>query len=149
MVGSSASLRKIAAVVDPRMAAEEISSAFLHCVFTGLQRAPRVVSDRKLFGNAGIISAANISCIVIPDRCVGLPTLAALEQGMSVIAVRENHNAMQNDLTQLPFAPGQLIVVDNYLEAAGVLAALRAGVTLASVRRPLADTRLTQFPPAP
>ena len=80
--------------------------------------------------------------MVIPDGCVGLPTLAALEQGIPVIAVRENLNLMRNDLRSLPFAPGKLFIVDNYLEAAGVMTALRAGVSLESVRRPLADTEV-------
>jgi len=71
---------------------------------------------------------------------VGLPTLAALEQGIPVIAVRENKNCMQNDLTALPFAPGKLAIVENYLEAAGVMTALRAGVAVETVRRPIRHT---------
>ena len=53
----------------------------------------------------GVLTAADISCLVIPDGCVGLPTLAALEQGIPVIAVRENKNVMRNDLTVLPWKP--------------------------------------------
>ncbi len=71
---------------------------------------------------------------------VGLPTLAALEQGIPVIAVRENRNRMRNDLGELGFGDGKLFVVENYLEAVGVMTALRAGVALSSVRRPLANT---------
>ena len=62
-----------------------------------------------------------------------------------MIAVRENTNVMKNDLASLPFANGQLWVVDNYLEAAGVVAALRAGVHPAAVRRPLAPTRVAHY----
>ena len=62
----------------------------------------------------------------------------ALSRGIPVIAVRENKNLMRNDLSALPWAPGQYHVVDNYLEAAGLLCALRAGITPMSVRRPLA-----------
>jgi len=54
--------------------------------------------------------------------------------------VRDNKNRMQNDLTELPFGRGKLIVVDNYLEATGVMAALKAGVSLESIRRPLENT---------
>jgi hypothetical protein len=77
---------------------------------------------------------------VIPDGCIGLPTLAALEQGIPVIAVRENRNVMRNDLARLPWDTGRLYVVDNYWEAAGVMAALRAGMAPFSVRRPLKPT---------
>ncbi len=129
-------------VVDPRMSAEAISSCFLHCVLKGLHRSPRIVTDWTAFGHPGILSAADISCLVIPNGCVGLPTLAAMEQGIPVIAVRENHNRMKNDLRQLPFAPGKLFIVENYLEAVGVMTALKAGVAVSSVRRPLEKTRV-------
>jgi hypothetical protein len=73
-----------------------------------------------------------------------LPTLAALEQGIPVIAVRENKNRMQNKLEELPFARGKLFMVDNYLEAVGVMNAIKAGVTTESVRRPLAHTTVCE-----
>ncbi len=56
--------------------------------------------------------------------------------GISVIAVKENQNLMKNDLTALPWAEGQLHIVENYWEAAGVLGALRAGIDPLAVRRP-------------
>ena len=90
------------------------------------------------------MTVADLSCLVIPDGCVGLPTLAALEQGIPVIAVKENTNCMKNRLEDLPFAQGKLFVVENYLEAVGVMTALRAGVAVESVRRPLADTVITE-----
>jgi hypothetical protein len=126
--------------VDPRMAAEEISNAFFMCVLKGLQRSPRIVKDIVKNRQPGVLTASDVSALVIPDGCVGLPTLAALEQGIPVVAVGENRNIMQNDLTALPWSPGQLHVVENYWEAAGVLCALRQGLDPASVRRPLADT---------
>lgn len=48
---------------------------------------------------------------------------------------------MQNCLEDYPFQPGKLFIVENYLEAVGVMNALKAGVSVESVRRPLADTR--------
>lgn len=74
---------------------------------------------------------------------MGLPTLAALEQGIPVIAVRENRNRMKNDLEELPFAPGKLFIVENYLEAVGIMTALKSGVAVSSVRRPLAKTKVS------
>jgi len=126
--------------VDPRMAAEDISNAFLMCVLKGLQRSPRIVKDIRKNHQPGVLTAADVSVLVIPDGCVGLPTLAALEQGIPVVAVRENRNIMQNRLEDLPWVPGQLHMVENYWEAAGVLCALKQGIEPASVRRPLADT---------
>ncbi|HDZ69290.1 MAG TPA: DUF3326 domain-containing protein [Phycisphaerales bacterium] len=131
-----------AGVVDPRIASEAVSSTFLMCVLKGLHKSPRIIRDSSIFGHAGIITNANISCLIIPDGCVGLPTLAAMEQGIPVIAVRENKNRMQNCLEDYPFQPGKLFVVDNYLEAVGVMNALKAGVSVESIRRPLGDTRV-------
>ena len=44
--------------------------------------------------------------------------------------VKENGNCMENDLTQLGFGSGKLFVVENYLEAVGVMTALKAGVAV-------------------
>ena len=124
-------------IVDPRMAAEVISVSFLQCVLKGLQRSPKIITDEAAMREPGVLTARDISCLVIPDGCLGLPTLAALEQGIAVIAVRENTNLMKNDLTAFPWAQGQLHIVENYWEAAGVLSALKAGIDPMSARRPL------------
>ncbi len=73
---------------------------------------------------------------------MGLPTLAALEQGIPVIAVRENKNRMKNRLEELGFGEGKLLFAENYPEAVGIMTALKAGVALGSVRRPLAETKV-------
>lgn len=130
-------------VVDPRMAAEAISSCFLHCILKGLHKSPQITRDPELFQSSGVLTAEDVSCLVIPDGCVGLPTLAAIEQGIPVIAVRENRNRMQNRLSEFQFNPNGLITVNSYLEAAGMIAAMKAGVSEASLRRPLAQTHIT------
>jgi hypothetical protein len=129
-------------IVEPRLAAEAVSLTFLQCMLKGLHRSPRIITDPETMRGAGVFTAADVSCLVIPDNCIGLPTLAALEQGIPVIAVRENANLMRNDLRALPWAPGQLHVVENYWEAVGVMTALKAGIAPASLRRPLAATRV-------
>lgn len=114
----------------------------LHCILKGLHRSPRIISNPPLHGSSDLLAATDISCLVIPDGCVGLPTLAAIEQGIPVIAVRENKNRMKNNLKALPFSPGKLYMVDNYWEAVGVMSALRTGVAPESVRRPLLHTNV-------
>jgi len=94
----------------------------------------------------GIISVADIDCIIIPDGCVGLPTLAAIEQEIPVIAVRENRNNMKNDLSEYPFKPGKLIYVENYLEAVGIMGAMKAGIAFETVRRPISFTNVEREP---
>ena len=124
-------------VVDPRMAAEVISITFFVSVLKGLQRSPRIVEASG--SGHGVLTVEHVSCLVVPVGAVGLPTLAALEQGIAVIAVRENETVLETDLRALPWTRGQLHVVDNFWEAAGVVACLRAGIDPAAVRRPLRD----------
>lgn len=94
-------------VVDPRKSAEAVSTTYLHCILKGLQKSPRIIPNVPDHGVPGLLTASDISCLVIPDGCIGLPTLSALEQGISVIAVKENKNKMMNNLAELPFAPGK------------------------------------------
>lgn len=131
-------------IVDSRMAAEIISITFLQSVLKGLQRAPAIVTDESRFDNPSVITAEDVSCLVIPDGCLGLPTLAALRQDIPVIAVRENRSLMQNDLERLSWKPGRFYIAENYWEAAGIAAALKAGLDPRSVRRPLNTLRSYQ-----
>jgi hypothetical protein len=132
-------------IVEPRKAAEVISSTYLFCVLKGLNRAPRVVTQVTGAYDPSMISAEDVSCLVIPDGCVGLPTLAAVQQGIPVIAVRNNTNLMRNDLSELPFRAGQLKYAENYYEAAGIMAAMRNGVASSTLQRPMAPIRIERF----
>lgn len=120
-------------VTDPRMAAEMVSTCYLHCVLKGLQRAPRAVrqGERSL----GI---EDVDCLITPTGCYGPPHAACLFRGIPVMAVRENQTAVRVS------AAGSMpcTTVDNYLEAAGLLACMKCGITPASVRRPLAATNV-------
>jgi len=131
-------------IVDPRMAAEAVSLTFLQSIFKGLQRSPGLVSDPAEMAHPSVLTARDVSCLVVPDGCLGLPVLAALEQGIPVVAVRDGSVLVRNDLAALPWAPGQFCVVDNYLEATGVLCALKAGLSLDSVRRPILPAAVTK-----
>jgi len=137
MMTSSEVMNLDVGVVDPRKSAEVVSTTYLHCILKGLHRSPRVISNASIHGDPNLLTVADVSCLIIPDGCVGLPTLAALEQGIPVIVVKENKNCMQNRLEELPFEPGKLFIVENYLEAVGVITALKAGVAVETVRRPL------------
>ena len=129
-------------IVDPRKSAEAVSTTYLHCILKGLHKSPKIIESPRLDGESGLLTVADVSCIVIPYGCIGLPTLAAIEQGITVIAVKENTNRMRNRLEDLPFANGQLHVVDNYLEAVGVIQAIKSGVAIDSVRRPMEQTNV-------
>lgn len=124
-------------VVDPRKAAETVSLTFFNSVLLGLQRSPRIVRDPAAMGDHSVLSASDLSVLVQPEGCLGLPTLAALEQGIPVIAVRENTTVTRTRLGDLPWMDGQFRIVDNYVEAAGMMLAMRVGIVDESVRRPI------------
>ena len=134
MMASTEVMNYEVGIVDPRKAPETSSVTYLHCILKGLQRAPRIVDSCKG------LTLEDISCVVIPDGCVGLPVLACLENDIPIIAVTENRNNMRNDLRSLPFRKNRLFIVDNYWEVVGVLAALKAGISPPSVRRPIETT---------
>lgn len=99
------------------------------CVLKGLHRASR-------FGKPG----SDASCLVVPRMCLGLPALAAHERGIPIIAVNDALQVKSVDCTEYVDA----VVVGDYLEAAGAVAALRAGVSVESLRRPLAKVKVSR-----
>ena len=130
-------------IVDARIASEVVSTTFLYCVLKGLHNAPKIINNKSLLNQTDIFSVKNISALVIPDGVLGLPVLAALHQGIKVIAVK-NKNSMKNNLLNLPWDKGQFYQCDNYLEACGVLNCLRSGISIASVKRPLKTLTLKE-----
>ena len=123
-------------IVDPRKAPETSSVTYLHCILKGLHKSPKIVSYDKG------LNAEDISCLIIPYGCVGSPTLAAIEHGIPVIAVKENRNYMKNTLEELPFDKGELFIVENYLEAVGIMQVIKSGIEPGTVRRPLSHTTI-------
>lgn len=118
-------------VVDPRIAVEIITENFIHCLLKGLHKAPRLSRERGM-------SNKDVDCMVSPYGCFGAPHQACLDAGIPVIVVRENRSCLNH-----PEHP-KFIYVENYLEAAGMIMAIKAGVHPASVRRPLAHTKVTK-----
>jgi len=114
-------------IVDPRQAVEIITENCIHCVLKGLHRAPRISRERGM-------SVAEIDCMVSPYGCCGTPHQACLDARIPVIVVRENRSYLN-----LPERP-EFIYVENYIEAAGMIMAMRAGVEPGTVRRPIAPT---------
>ena len=114
-------------VVDPRMSAETVSVSYIHCVLKGLHKAPRI---------GGNLSINDVDCLVSPDSCYGFPHQACERNGVPVIVVKENKTCLNNKM------PDHFIFVENYLEAAGVIVALREGIGLFSVRRPVNPTKV-------
>jgi len=133
MMTSSEVMNMDIGVVDPRKAPESSSVTYLYCVLKGLYKSPKITAYEKG------LNAEDISCLIVPDGCIGLPVLACLKQKIPVIAVK-NKNLMKNDLSKLPWNKNQLYIVDNYLEAIGVMNVIREGISLDSVTSPIEKT---------
>jgi hypothetical protein len=111
--------------IDPRVAPEVISQCYLHCVLKGLHRAPRMGRG---------LSAEDVDFMVSPYGCFDRSHIACLGNDIPVIVVRENKTCL--DYKQ---SVEEFIFVDNYLEAAGLIMSMKAGVTVDSIRRPLKE----------
>ncbi len=123
-------------IVDPRMAAETVSNAYLHCILKGLHRSPQI-GDGSTFNE---IKNTDVDFMVSPWACSGRPHLACKENNIPIIAVRENETCLKNQM------PMGFIEVDNYLEAAGYISTMKAGVTVDSIRRPMNGTWILNKP---
>ena len=131
---------------DPRAAAEFISTPHYMCVLKGLARAPRPVLLQSLAAPpAHLLTVNNVGAIVAPASCLGgLPAMAAEFSAIPLIAVRENRTIL--DVTNARMRMPNVIEVDSYLAAAGVVLALRQGISLESLQRPLTTARRLELP---
>lgn len=111
-------------VCDPRMAAEFVSVAYLFCIIKGLHTAPRWTEER-----AKGLWIDEIDLLVSPDMTFGVPHQLCLEHNIPILVINENR-------TILPPAKDKCIRVANYIEAAGWIASMRAGIDPRAVRRP-------------
>ncbi len=120
--------------LDPRAAAEEIGYTFLPSVLIGLSNAPNII---ELPNVNEIISLHpnQIESIVVPNGALGgEAVLAGIEKGLNIISV-QNRNIL--NVTNEFFDYPNLFEVNNYLEAAGLILAIKRGINLNSIERPL------------
>lgn len=126
--------------LSPRSAAEEIGYTFLPCVLAGLSRAPQFVSQSDhpsaATADATVITANQVDAVIVPASAFGGSAVMSLapqlaQRGAQVIAVGENSTTMAVRAADLGI---RAIAADTYLEAVGVIAAYRAGVTPNALR---------------
>jgi hypothetical protein len=112
----------------------------------GLAKAPRLVPIASLENALShLISINNIGAIIMPASCLGgLPALVAEYSDVPLIAVRENATVL--DVTNKKMQMSNVIEVESYLEAAGVVVALREGISLESLARPIHCAKRVDLP---
>lgn len=113
-------------IVDPRMAAELVSVCYLHSVLKGLHRAPRIGKG---------LSVDDVDCLITPAGLCGPPHLACMARGIPIITVTENTTCFTGEMKY-----EHNLYVRTYLEAAGMVSCIRAGIDWKTTRRPLAPT---------
>ena len=124
--------------LDPRAASEEIGYTFLPSVLIGLSKAPDLV-EIPCKNQEISIHPDQVKSIVAPRGALGgEAVLACMERGLKIIAV-DNQCILNvdNEIMKYP----NLVEVDNYLEAAGILLTERYGLNLKSLKRPLQQFR--------
>lgn len=128
-----------AGIMDPRVAAEGVSVPFFFSVLKGLRRSPRIVAlDPGGQAQSDALTVADVDCLVLPEGCLGLPVMAAVAQGIPVIYVRDRENLARNPVAELAGPGAAVHLAENYLEAAGMVSALRGGISLGRRPMPLA-----------
>ncbi|MGW8374738.1 DUF3326 domain-containing protein [Streptomyces sp. ODS28] len=123
-------------VVDARAAGELVSISGLACVLVGLARAPQLSGERRgsLLGEA--LGIDDVVAVVAPaDALGGIPVLEALRRRIPVIAVRDNTTLL--DVTADALGLEGILHAATYAEAAGLILALRKGISPDSITRPL------------
>jgi Protein of unknown function (DUF3326) len=132
--------------LNPRASAEFISTPHYFSVIKGLSKAPRLVPISGLGSvPAPFLSLNNIGAIIAPASCLGgIPALVSEFSNIPLIAVKENKTVLH--LTNEKMQMANVIEVESYLEAAGVLLALRKGISLESLRRPIHPAKRMVLP---
>jgi hypothetical protein len=120
--------------LDPRAAAEELGYTFLACVLVGLSRAPDLIDTTAAL--TGDVQASQIGAAVVPEGALGgEAVLACVERGIPVISVA-NPSLLSVTPKVLGLSSG-VFQASSYAEAAGLLVALREGISPAALGRPL------------
>jgi hypothetical protein len=120
-------LDEVCGIVDARKAAEAISCGFFHCCLKGLANAPRIVETTERH----CLTVEDVDALVIPYSCSTSTVLDADHLGIPIIAIKENTNLAQTGHDMIDYE------ADNALDAAGILAALKAGIDPRTTRRPI------------
>ncbi len=136
--------------LDPRTLGEEIGYTFLQSVLVGLSRAPDLISKSAIEINQNafleskdLLSNRDLGAIVVPQGALGgEAVLSCLERSIPLIVVC-NRGVLNVTSTKMRFkslndSTNKIIFyAKNYLEAAGIITALRYGINIQSLRRPI------------
>lgn len=121
-------------VVEPRLAAEMVGTSHLYSVLKGLHKAPKPIYMTK--ARAGDLSVDDVD-VVVSAVCWDTPHWICEEKDIPIIFVIENKTVIEAAYVAQYSKHARHVFVENYLEAAGLLLAMRNGISRESVIRPL------------
>ena len=136
------SLQEFKEVVDPRRSVEMITENFVHCLLKGLNKAPAII-DENITPSLNDIKVSDVDIMISPAGCWGIPHEECYIKNIPIMIVEENRCVLNNGYPDTgKEEDGNLIFVSNYIEAAGYLMSMQAGVYPPTVRRPLSQTKV-------
>jgi hypothetical protein len=128
-------------IVDARGAGEFSSASGLACILVGLAKAPQI-SERLDSRVKDLVDINNVLAVVAPASALGgIPMLCAQKSGIPILAVKDNKTILGVTCSSLNL--NRVVEVENYAEAAGILQALKNGISIKSIYRPLETLRPT------
>lgn len=131
--------------VAPRAAAEELGYTFLPCVLANLSRAPRFVPQRdRAIAPTGTLWGGDVQAVVVPASACGSPALLHWSDRATILTVADNTTVLDVRAADLGIPH---LAVASYLEAAGAIAALRAGVDPLALRPERSPSIVQPAPP--
>ena len=136
--------------LDPRTSGEEIGYTFLQSVLVGLSRAPDLISkstmqtkENSFFQVKTLLSDRNLGAVVVPEGALGGEAILSCIQKFIPLIIVSNQSVlnvssakMRLDL-QTDYQDKKVFYAENYLEAAGLITALRHGINIKSLCRPI------------
>ena len=135
--------------LDPRVAGEELGYTFLPCVLVGLSRSPDLITKDFLpkitnISQSDLIGVEHLGALVVPKGALGgEAVLGCIERNIPLIVVA-NSGVLKVDLDSLGLKSNlevigsrQIYSAKTYIEAAGILMALREGIAINSLNRPI------------
>jgi hypothetical protein len=120
-------------IADARGAAEVASQTGLGCVLIGLNQAPQILKPKTC---RGYITLENVRAVIAPKSAFGgAGMMAAARSGLRCIAVEDNETILNMHPEKLGISG--YVLAKSYLEAVGIIAADREGLSIESLQRPL------------
>lgn len=118
-------------------AGERLDCTILSCVLVGLSRAPHMISKARSDLYPSTITAANFGALVIPADAFGSRAILSLASRADVmVTVDENITTLDVTAKFVGIDESKFVHATRYAEAAGLIAAHKAGKTILHFKRP-------------